>query len=66
LEEILLGDLQDLEDWCETCKVCIFRKGPLGKEKSPLQIYIYNVGIPFEKMQMDILGPFPTGLSFWE
>lgn len=34
------------------------RKGPVGKEKSSLQIY--NVGTPFERVQMDILGSFPT------
>lgn len=36
---------------------CISKKDPSGKGKSPLQIY--NVGNPFERIQMDILGPLP-------
>ncbi|XP_071652203.1 uncharacterized protein [Temnothorax longispinosus] len=52
---------QDVEEWCKTCKVCVSKKGPLGKGKSPLQIY--NVGAPFERLQMDILGPLPITTS---
>jgi len=48
---------QDVEDWCKSCKVCISKQGPLGKGKSPLQIY--NVGLPFQRVQMDVLGPLP-------
>ena len=48
---------QDVEDWCRTCKICVSKKGPSGKGKCPLQIY--NVGAPFERIQMDILGPLP-------
>lgn len=51
----------DVEEWCRTCKSCIARKGPSGKEKSPLQIY--NVGAPFERVEMDILGPLPETFS---
>jgi len=39
--------------------VCVAKKGPPNKEKSPMQIF--NAGVPFEKLQIDILGPF---LSF--
>jgi len=42
---------QDVEEWCRSCKVCPARKGPTWKGKSPLQIY--NVGAPFERVQMD-------------
>ncbi|XP_036143377.1 protein NYNRIN-like [Monomorium pharaonis] len=35
--------------------------GPLGKGKSPMEIY--NVGAPFERIQVDILGPLPTSSS---
>ena len=52
---------QDVEDWCRTCKVCNARKGPSGKGKSPLQIF--NVGSPFDRVQMDILGPLPISSS---
>ncbi|XP_070172331.1 protein NYNRIN-like [Polyergus mexicanus] len=49
---------QDVENWCRSCHVCIAKKGPFDKGKSELRIY--NAGVPFERMQMDILGPFPT------
>jgi len=42
---------QDVEHWCENCKICIARKEPSNKEKSALQIF--NSGVPFEKVQMD-------------
>ncbi|CAL1687616.1 unnamed protein product [Lasius platythorax] len=48
----------DVEDWCRSCKVCVARKSPSGKGKSPLQIY--DVGSPFKRVQMDILGPLLT------
>jgi len=48
----------DVEDWCRSCKVCTAKKGPSDKGKSELQLY--NVGGPFERIQMDILGPFPA------
>lgn len=48
---------RDVEDWCRSCKVCISKKGPSNKGKSPLQVY--NVGTPFERLQMDVLGPLP-------
>lgn len=41
--------------------MCVSRKGPSGKGKSSLQIY--NVGSPFERIQMDVLSPFPTSYS---
>jgi hypothetical protein len=52
---------QDVEDWCRTCEICVSRKGPTGKGKSPLQIY--NVGTPFERIQVDVLGRLPTTSS---
>jgi len=48
---------QDVENWCRSCKVCVSKQGPSGKGKSPLQIY--NVGLPFQRVQMDVLGPLP-------
>ncbi|RLU25236.1 hypothetical protein DMN91_003329 [Ooceraea biroi] len=48
----------DVEDWCASCKVCVAKKGPSSKGKSPIQVY--NVGCPFERMQVDILGPLPV------
>lgn len=52
---------QDVEEWCKSCNICISKQGSLGKGKSPLQIY--NVGAPFERIQMDVLGPLPTTTS---
>ena len=47
----------DVENWCRSCSVCIAKKGPSNKGDN--QMKIYNVGLPFERVQMDILGPFP-------
>jgi len=52
---------QDVENWYRTCKICNAKNGSSEKEKSPLQIY--NVGTPFERVQMDILGPLPISSS---
>lgn len=52
---------QDVENWCKSCTVCGSKNGPIGKGKLPLQVY--NVGTPFERIQMDILGPLPTTIS---
>ncbi|XP_011859544.1 PREDICTED: uncharacterized protein LOC105557028 [Vollenhovia emeryi] len=40
---------------------CVSRRGPTGKGKSPLQIY--NVGSPFERVQIDVLVPLPTSTA---
>ncbi|RLU26298.1 hypothetical protein DMN91_000092 [Ooceraea biroi] len=48
----------NVEDWCASCQVCVAKKGPSSKGKSPLQVY--NVGCPFERLQVDILGPLPA------
>jgi len=53
---------RDVEEWCKTCETCLSRRGPSGKGKSPMQIV--DVGRkPFERVQMDILGPFPVSSS---
>jgi len=52
---------QDVEEWCRSCKICLAKRGPTGKGKSPLQIY--NVGAPFERVQMDVFGPLPLTIS---
>ncbi|PIK60525.1 Retrovirus-related Pol polyprotein from transposon [Apostichopus japonicus] len=45
-----------VERWCKMCKVCCSRKGPT-KGKAKLQTY--RVGIPMERIAIDILGPLP-------
>jgi len=52
---------QDVEHWCESCKICMASKGPSDKGKSSLQIF--NAGIPFERVQMNILGPLLASTS---
>lgn len=44
-----------------SCEICIARKGSSDKRKTSMQIY--NVGAPFERMQMDILDSFPVTSS---
>ncbi|GBL92230.1 Transposon Ty3-I Gag-Pol polyprotein [Araneus ventricosus] len=48
----------DVEKWCRECHACGARKGPKIRTKGRLQRY--NVGAPFERMALDILGPFPV------
>ncbi|GBN37648.1 Retrovirus-related Pol polyprotein from transposon 297, partial [Araneus ventricosus] len=48
----------DVENWCRECHACGARKGPKTRTKGRLQRY--NVGAPFERMALDILGPFPV------
>ncbi|KAF8789439.1 Transposon Ty3-G Gag-Pol polyprotein like [Argiope bruennichi] len=47
----------DVEKWCRTCDPCVARKGPGKRIKGRLQLY--NVGVPFERIAFDILGPLP-------
>ncbi|GBM39276.1 Transposon Ty3-I Gag-Pol polyprotein [Araneus ventricosus] len=48
----------DVEKWCRECHACGARKGPKTRTKGRLQRY--NVGAPFERIALDILGPFPV------
>ncbi|GBN82991.1 Transposon Ty3-G Gag-Pol polyprotein [Araneus ventricosus] len=48
----------DVEKWCRECHACGARKGPKTRTKGRLQRY--NLGAPFERMALDILGPFPV------
>ncbi|GBM70035.1 Retrovirus-related Pol polyprotein from transposon 412 [Araneus ventricosus] len=47
-----------VENWCRECHDCGARKGHKTRTKGRLQSY--NVGTPFERMALDILGPFPV------
>lgn len=46
-----------IQDWCATCDSCLRRKRPFGQKKAPLQPI--PIGMPFERVAMDILGPLP-------
>ncbi|GBL98848.1 hypothetical protein AVEN_165691-1 [Araneus ventricosus] len=48
----------DVEKWCGECHACGARKGHKTRTEGRLQRY--NVGAPFERMTLDILGPFPV------
>ena len=47
----------DVEKWCRSCSECSARKGPKIRSRGRLQRY--NVGAPFERIALDILGPLP-------
>ena len=49
---------EDVERWCRLCDACTARKGPRTRGRGHLQKY--NVGAPFERMAVDILGPLPV------
>ncbi|GBM01486.1 Retrovirus-related Pol polyprotein from transposon 412 [Araneus ventricosus] len=48
----------DVEKWCKECHACGARTGHKTRTKGRLQLY--NVGAPFERMALDILGPLPV------
>ncbi|GBM45473.1 Retrovirus-related Pol polyprotein from transposon 412 [Araneus ventricosus] len=50
--------LADVEKWRREFYACGARKGPKTRTKCRLQRY--NVGAPFERMALDILGPLPV------
>lgn len=52
------GYHKDVESWCRQCDICNSRKNPPKKRKAPMQRYV--VGVPMERMAMDIMGPLPV------
>lgn len=51
----------DVENWCKKCHTCFSRDGPNKRINGKLQIY--NVGLPFERIAIDILGPLPKTIN---
>ncbi len=49
---------QDVSDWCRSCTACASRKGPMRRPRAPMAQY--NVGVPIERVALDILGPLPV------
>ncbi|GFX12686.1 retrovirus-related Pol polyprotein from transposon 412 [Trichonephila clavipes] len=47
----------DVEKICRICDPCAARKGSRKRTRGRLQLY--NVGVPFERIAFDILGPHP-------
>lgn len=52
-----IGMASDVKAWCKNCHECRRVKGPGPLHTAPLQQFM--VGGPFERIGMDILGPFP-------
>lgn len=51
----------DVEDWCRKCKDCISSKGPKLRSRGHMKQYV--VGAPFERVAVDVAGPFPATQS---
>lgn len=49
---------EDVKDWCRRCLTCGASNGPNRKKKASMRLY--NVGAPFERIAIDVAGPFPT------
>ncbi|PIK54137.1 hypothetical protein BSL78_08978 [Apostichopus japonicus] len=52
------GMKEDIRNHCITCEKCGSRKKPNRKERAPMQRY--QVGMPSERIAIDIAGPFPV------
>lgn len=48
---------EDVDKWCKRCHTCFAKQGPHRRTRDQLQVY--NVGSPFERIAVDILGPLP-------
>ncbi|KAG6464703.1 hypothetical protein O3G_MSEX014678 [Manduca sexta] len=51
----------DVEEWCRKCTSCAAVKGPHTRSRGALKIY--NVGAPWERIALDVAGPFPVSDS---
>ena len=56
-----VGFKQDVVNKCNSCQVCQARKMPTTPLKAPLKPYI--VGMPMERVQIDIVTPLPESYS---
>ena len=55
------GMFKDIEHWCMSCVDCEMRKTPKYKRKAPL--LPLPVAGPFDRLSVDVLGPFPLSHS---
>ncbi|CAK1588954.1 unnamed protein product [Parnassius mnemosyne] len=52
----------DVKDWCHRKGIsCVAVKGPQTRSRGALKLY--NVGAPWERITLDVLGPFPESES---
>ncbi|UYV63086.1 K02A2.6-like, partial [Cordylochernes scorpioides] len=49
---------EDVENWCRRCTTCAASKGPQTRFRGKMREY--NVGAPFERIAIDVAGPFPV------
>ncbi|PNF33868.1 hypothetical protein B7P43_G07231 [Cryptotermes secundus] len=47
----------DIEKWCRQCDTCAASRGPRTRNRG--QMHQYKIGAPFERVAIDIAGPFP-------
>jgi hypothetical protein len=52
-----LHSRNDVERWCLECDTCAASRGPRNRDRGLM--HQYNVGAPFERVAIDIGGPFP-------
>ena len=57
MPQILLDQIKDVVQWCQSCPVCASRKLLPKKYQGPLQTIV--VSKPLQMIAMDILGPLP-------
>ena len=48
---------QDVQEWCRRCDACAAKKGP--RQRGAGNLRVYNVGAPFERLALDVVGPLP-------
>lgn len=56
-----VGCQESVADWIRRCDRCIKAKGPSRRSHGKMRQY--NAGAPFERIAMDIAGPFPQSTS---
>ena len=49
---------QDVRQFCESCYTCAKKRGPPRKHRAAMKKY--TVGLPMERLALDILGPLPV------
>ena len=52
------GMTTSVHEWCQTCHICMSRKGPQQTRQGALENM--KTGYPLEIMAMDVVGPLPT------
>ncbi|KAK7093130.1 hypothetical protein V1264_008778 [Littorina saxatilis] len=58
------GMAEDVARWCRQCDMCARRKPGPGRAKLPMRHV--NVGMPLERIAIDIMGPLPMSHDGYE